>query len=451
MVQTLFLGSVWCEFVIMLFNHNNLRIIIRSICRRSSTLAIGDPVIDWGYVCCKKNRNEIIENVKARGLAHDVSAIDHCLEEVEKYAPEPGQSKLLSEICGAEPVLLNNIKWLPNKIHPDVLQNTSNEPILLEEIGIKPEFSYYPATFDSLATRLNLIRTRYLGHMTGEKGYYLKKDLADLENALIRYTLEKLLQHGFTLISVPDMLSEQVFESCGMRTKSKHSQVYHVDSEWANNVCLSGTAEMGIAAFFANKVIDLQNLPQRLCAVSRCFREEASSTLKEKGIFRVHQFTKVEMFGITANEEGNESEHLLQEFVQIQKSLFQNLGLHFKVLEMPPCDLGLPAYHKIDIEAWMPGRNLYGEISSASNCTDYQSRRLHTKYTVPSGPSTRVKHCHTINGTACAVPRMLISIFENFQNLNGSITVPDVLQSFLGQKTICEKFSEIARCMKPSG
>lgn len=435
----------------MLFNSNNLRIGIRSVWRRSSTLVIGDPEIDWEYVCCQKNRTEIIENIKARGTAADIAGIDRCLNDVQKYVPEPHHSKPLSEVCSDEPVLLNNIKWLPNKIHPDVLRNTSSEPVLLQEFGSKPEFSYYPATFDSLASRLNLIRTRFLGHMSGEKSYYLKKDLADLENALIKYTLAKLLKSGFTLVSVPDLLSEQVFESCGMRTKSKHSQVYHVDSKWANSICLSGTAEMGIASFFANKVIDLQNLPQKLCAVSRCFREEASATMKEKGIFRVHQFTKVEMFGITVNEEGDESELLLQEFVQIQKDLFSNLGLHFKVLEMPPCDLGLPAYHKIDIEAWMPGRSLYGEISSASNCTDYQSRRLHIKYTVPSGSSNQVKHCHTINGTACAVPRMLISIFENFQNLNGSITVPDALCSFLGRKTICEKFEEVTRCMKPSG
>lgn len=153
------------------------------------------------------------------------------------------------------------------------------------------------------------------------------------------------------------------------------------------------------------------------------------------------------MFGVTANETGEESEKLLKEFTEIQEEIFSELGLYFKVLEMPPSDLGLPAYHKYDMEAWIPTQKIYGEISSASNCTDYQSRRLNITY---MSPSSGKKFCHTVNGTACAVPRLLITIFENFQNLDGTITIPVPLQTYMGKKFLSDKFKDHMICMKPT-
>lgn len=152
------------------------------------------------------------------------------------------------------------------------------------------------------------------------------------------------------------------------------------------------------------------------------------------------------MFGITANESGQESEELLSEFTSIQKEIFSELGLHFKILEMPSGDLGLPAYHKVDMEAWIPTQKLYGEVSSASNCTDYQSRRMGIKYISGSGES---KFCHTVNGTACAIPRLLIAIFENHQNLDGSINVPEPLKKYMKKDVIKDKFQEVMLSTKP--
>lgn len=151
------------------------------------------------------------------------------------------------------------------------------------------------------------------------------------------------------------------------------------------------------------------------------------------------------MFGVTANETGNESEELLDEFTQIQEELFSELGLYFRVLEMPPADLGLPAYHKYDMESWIPTQKIFGEVSSASNCTDYQSRRLDIKY---NSPSKEHRYCHTVNGTAAAIPRLLITILENFQNLDGSISIPAPLQKYFKTDTMKDKFKEIMLCTK---
>ncbi|XP_054713460.1 serine--tRNA ligase, mitochondrial-like [Uloborus diversus] len=227
------------------------------------------------------------------------------------------------------------------------------------------------------------------------------------------------------------------------------AEIYFIDNTWSKDLCLSGTSEIALASYVSEKTWRKEDLPLKLCAYSRCYRAEANRHQKEKGIFRVHQFTKVEMFGVTANEVGNESEDLLSEFVQIQEEIFSEIGLHFKIMEMPPCDLGLPAYHKIDMETWIPNQKIYGEISSASNCTDYQSRRLNIKYVSPR--TKKDNFCHTVNGTASAIPRLLIAIVENFQNLDGSITVPKPLQDFLQKEIISEKLAENLVCKKPVG
>lgn len=178
---------------------------------------------------------------------------------------------------------------------------------------------------------------------------------------------------------------------------------------------------MALAGYFAGSRLKEKKLPVKVTAVSRCFRAETSALQEEKGIYRVHQFTKVEMFSVCR---ATESEGILNEFRDIEINLFKNLGLHFKLLDMPPCELGAPAYRKYDIEAWMPGRKLWGEISSCSNCTDYQSRRLNIRVDETD------EFAHTVNGTACAIPRMLIALIETFQREDGTIVIPAALRKF---------------------
>ncbi|CAH1971676.1 unnamed protein product [Acanthoscelides obtectus] len=263
--------------------------------------------------------------------------------------------------------------------------------------------------------------------------------MAELEHALVNYFLENLIvNHGFELISVPDILPRDVIERCGMKTRGERNQVYSLDpTRHDSDLCLSGTSEMSLAGFLSGKVFKEEELPKKLAAVSRCFRAETSSVAEERGIFRVHEFTKVEMFVAT---NPMMSDKHLEEICTIQEKGFESLGLHFQVLDMPPHELGAPAYRKYDIEAWMPGRKMFGEISSCSNCTDYQSRRLGIKYVTKFGHERFV---HTLNGTACAIPRLLIALTETFQHEKGYINIPLVLHKYMRGKTTISKQKHI--------
>lgn len=226
-------------------------------------------------------------------------------------------------------------------------------------------------------------------------------------------------------MSVPDILPAEVINACGMQTEGERNQVYKLIP---SNLCLSGTSEMALAGYFAGTKLTRKDLPVKVAAVSRCFRAETSGLTEEKGIYRVHQFTKVEMFSVCHS---SQSESMLDEFKNIEINLFKKLGLHFKLLDMPPHELGAPAYRKYDIEAWMAGRKMWGEISSCSNCTDYQSRRLNIM--------VDDEFAHTVNGTACAVPRMLIAIIETFQKEDGTIPIPKELRPFMKKEKIARQ------------
>ncbi|XP_030369498.1 serine--tRNA ligase, mitochondrial [Scaptodrosophila lebanonensis] len=323
------------------------------------------------------------------------------------------------------------LEQLPNATHPRLL-NYNNKPRELAYYGQdKPPTSV--KEFSELCRVLNLCRMDHLGNYTGHKSYYLSGQLAMLEQAIIQYALRSVTDHGFELISVPDILPKEVIESCGMRTEGERTQVYKLDT----GECLSGTSEMALAGYFANKVLDEEELPLKVTAVSRCFRAETSSLQEEKGIYRVHQFTKVEMFAICTPQQ---SEIELEEFKNIELALFKQLGINFRLLDMPPCELGAPAYQKYDIEAWMPGRNMWGEISSCSNCTDYQAKRLNIKYKQKTGG--KLAFAHTINGTATAIPRLLIALIESHQRA-GNVDLPAVLVPFMDGRQIIAKDKRI--------
>lgn len=397
-------------------------------------------IIDWDYYSNPENLSCIAENVSSRKIHCELLDVLQNLKELHHSKGDPGKLASLKE------ALFPQLLWFPNTIHPNVLKNKSEKPVVVKKLGNKPDFSYFPTNFEHLCKRLNLLRTKHLGHTCGHKSYYLKGDLALLEHALVKFAVTKLINKKFELLYVPDILPKSCIEACGMKTNNVHSQVYHVHDNWAEDLCLSGTSEIAVANFLSSKIFDYKSLPLKFCAVSRCYRAEANKHQKEKGIFRVHQFTKVEMFGVTANETGEESEELLHEFIKIQEEIFLELGLYFKIIEMPPYELSLPAYHKYDMEAWIPTQKIFGEISSASNCTDYQSRRLNIRYFL--SPSNEHKFCHTVNGTAAAIPRLLITILENCQNLDGSITIPEPLQKYFKKDVLKDKFNEIMLCTK---
>ncbi|KAH8419218.1 hypothetical protein KR222_010700 [Zaprionus bogoriensis] len=363
-------------------------------------------------------------NIELRHHKNNVPHIRELLAVLQQSKAQPGATELETR-RQLEAELLQ----LPNATHPRLLAY-GNQPYELANYKHRELPQQGAKEFSELARALNLYRMEHLGNYTGHKSYYLTGQLAMLEQAIIQYALQSLTRHGFKLISVPDILPREVIESCGMRTEGERTQVYKLDS----GECLSGTSEMALAGYFAKQVLAEQQLPLKVAAVSRCYRAETSGLHEEKGIYRVHQFTKVEMFAVATPAQ---SEATLEEFKQIEIGLFKQLGINFRLLDMPPCELGAPAYQKYDIEAWMPGRQMWGEISSCSNCTDYQAKRLEIKYQRASDGLTA--HTHTLNGTATAIPRLLIALIESHQSAGSgdSISVPEVLVPYMnGQRTI---------------
>ncbi|XP_017878294.1 serine--tRNA ligase, mitochondrial isoform X2 [Ceratina calcarata] len=403
------------QFVRQQFYRKTLLKKLSTQCDVNAIQHVPEPEYNIDFICNPANRDIIFNNIKLRKGMGD---IDKVLEFSNK--PELRDS------------LMHELNRIPNQTHPAVLAY-DKEPQLLKEHGQKPEFDFKPQEFSKLVTGLQALRSQYLGPLIGQRGYMLVGDLADLEEALIHYTVKKLMKHGFKLVSVPDIIPTEVIERCGFLTDHGRTLVYNLDPFYGGYYSLSGTAEMSLAYKVMNTVFDASDLPLKMAAVSRCFRAEVSNLVEERGIYRVHQFTKVEMFICSKHEE---SEKQFQELQDIEEDLFSSLNLHFKVLDMPPHELGAPAYRKVDMEGWMPGRELYGELSSCSNCTDYQSRRLGIKYKAENG---ELLHVHTLNGTACAIPRMLIALCETYQTKHSRIRVPEVLIPYMKGKDLIKK------------
>ncbi|XP_058066749.1 serine--tRNA ligase, mitochondrial [Anopheles bellator] len=379
---------------------------------------------DTEYLLNRENAPAIEANIRQRKGVGDIRLIHELNEQL--HMVDESQAEHHS-IAGR---LQSEMEKIPNRTHPDVA-SYGNVPKLMKRYNQPYDTDcrkYYE--FGDMCKKMNFYRMENLGNFTGHRSYYLTDELAELEHALITYTIQRLLKQNFRLISVPDILPAGIIESCGMNTSGDRNQVYKVKHE-RETLCLSGTSEMALAGYFAGQLLRTKQVPLRLAAVSRCFRAESSALHEEKGIYRVHQFTKVEMFAICAPDQ---SASMLDEFQELEVSLFDELGLPFKVLDMPASELGAPAYRKYDIEAWMPGRAMYGEISSCSDCTDFQSRRLGIRIEPP------LQFAHTVNGTACAVPRMLIALLENFQNEDHTVSVPVPLRKYIsGKHRLCRR------------
>nr|AFK33798.1 unknown [Lotus japonicus] len=264
--------------------------------------------------------------------------------------------------------------------------------------------------------------------------------------ALLNWTLSEVMKRGFTPITTPEIVRSSVVEKCGFQPRADNTQIYSIED---SDQCLIGTAEIPVGGLHMDSILADSLLPLKYVAFSHCFRTEAGAAgAATRGLYRVHQFSKVEMFVFCRPEE---SEYYHQELIKIEEDIFSSLGLHFKILDMASEDLGAPAYRKSDVEAWMPGLERFGEISSASNCTDYQSRRLGIRYrpseALAPGPKKSKgnlappQFVHTLNATACAVPRMIICLLENYQQEDGSVLIPEPLRPFMGGLNIIARKS----------
>jgi len=335
---------------------------------------------------------------------------------------------------------------LPNMTHPDAPIGGEDVSVVIQEIGSQRNFGFEPKDHVALGEALDILDFEAGSVVSGSKFYYLRREAALLEMALVHYAMHKVVRHGFVPVMTPDLVRESVFEKCGFQPRADNTQIYSVNN---SALCLTGTAEIPLGGVHMDKILSETELPVKMAAFGHCFRTEAGAAgAAGRGLYRVHQFSKVEMFVVCTPEQ---SEQLHNELMDIEVEMFNELGLHFKVLDMATHDLGAPAYRKYDVEAWMPGLGRYGEISSASNCTDYQSRRLNIRYRPEAaisagedgaasgdtrGSSKKAKKVptqfvHTLNATACAVPRMIVAILENFQQEDGSVVVPEVLRPYM--------------------
>ncbi len=295
--------------------------------------------------------------------------------------------------------------------------------------GKIPEFGYPVKDHIELATKLDLIDFERGTKIGGRRAYFLKNEAAQMELALMWYTMSKLIAKGYTPLIAPSLVKEFTLVGNGQFPWGRE-EVYRIEKD---DVYLAGTAEVPVTAYFSGEVLDEKDLPKKFVAFSPCFRREAGSYGKDtKGVYRLHQFNKIEQVIISTNDLNN-SFTLHEELLANAEEILQDLELPYRVLLMCTGDMGEPQVKKYDIETWMPGRGAYGETMSNSVMGDFQARRLKIRYKTKDG---KTLYCHTLNNTAIASPRILIAILENYQQKDGSVRVPKVLQAFLGKEFI---------------
>jgi seryl-tRNA synthetase len=335
------------------------------------------------------------------------------------------------ERLAAEAAVIHNA--MPNLTHPEapVGGEDASKELRHGKVDVRP-FGFPVQDHVALAEQHDLIDFEGGARVAGHGFYFLKKEAALLELALQQYAMEFLVREGFTPMVTPDLARGDVLKGIGFIPRGPETQIYSIENHDLN---LVATAEITLGGLYAGQVVEAEKLPIKLCGISHCFRTEAGAAGRaSRGLYRVHQFTKVEMFAFTLPEQSEDTHNY---FRDLECEIFDGLGIPYRVLDIATGDLGGPAYRKFDLEAWMPGRGTageYGEVTSASNCTDYQSRRLDIRYKVKGEKGTQL--VHTLNGTAVAISRAIIAILENYQQADGSILIPEVLRKWVGKERI---------------
>ena len=363
----------------------------------------------------KEEKDELVS--KGRALNHDISILEVELRTVDESYHEA-------------------MLTIPNLLADDTpLGETDAENLVLRSHLVPREFDFEPLDHVEIGKRLDLIDFDSGAKVTGAKFYFLKNEAVFLELALKLFAMKVAASFGYTMLITPDLAKKSVLTGTGFSPRGEESNIYNLEDL---DLSLIATAEITVGGIHADEMIEEDNLPLKYVAESHCFRREAGSGGKEsKGLYRVHQFSKIELFQITKPED---SEAALNEILTIEETIYQQLKLPYRVVRICAGDLGAAAFKKYDIEAWMPGRDSdekYGEVTSASNCTDFQSRRLNIKY---RNKENIKAYPYTLNGTAIALSRTLMAILENYQQKDGSVLIPDVLRAYIGKDVIpCSK------------
>jgi seryl-tRNA synthetase len=419
-------------------------------------------VLDLKYI--RENADAVAENCRNRGVEADVGLVveladrrseliqelnelkqrqNRMAKQVSRERDDEARDRLIeesralkervpereAELASVEKTLREEQLKIPNMTHPDApIGKDDTENVEIRRRGEPPEFGFEPKDHVELGESLGLIDFDAGAKVAGSKFYFLRGDAVLLELGLVRYALDHLAELGYHPTITPDLARDEALVGTGFIPRGPETQIYSVEN---SDLSLIATAEITLAGSLADEIIDEGELPIRLAGVSHCFRTEAGAHGRaSRGLYRVHQFTKVEMFAFTIPEH---SEEVHEEMVGIEERLFQGLEIPYRVVDICTGDLGGAAYRKYDLEAWMPGRDEYGEVTSTSNTTDYQSRRLKIRY---RKEGVRPQLLHTLNGTAIAVSRALIALLENHQQEDGSILLPEALVPYVGKERI---------------
>jgi len=376
----------------------------------------------------RHQQNEFAEDI-ARASGHEREVkIASSRELKEKLGHAEFELKVLEEEFGE---LMRKMPNIPDPETP--VGKNERDNVVVREVGDKPRFSFAPRDYMQLAAALGVIDTERAAKVSGSRFGYIKGDLARLEFALVQFAFESLIEKGFIPIIPPVMVRDTMMAGMGyIDTPEDREERYELEKD---KLFLVGTSEQSVVPMHADEIFDADELPCRYVAFSSCFRREAGSYGKDtQGILRVHQFDKVEMVSFTKPEDSGSEHELL---LDLEEELMQALQLPYRVVALCTGDIARPSARTIDIETWLPGQNAgkgeYRETHSSSNTTDFQARRLNIRYravTLRSGAGTQF--VHILNGTACAIGRMLIAIMENYQQEDGSVWIPDVLQSYMG-------------------
>jgi len=380
-----------------------------------------------------EDRRELITRIDSlRAEKNRVSELIPKLKDQEKVVMIEEMKKVSQELKDLEPrlketedFLFEEMSKLPNFTHESVpVGPDSSGNVVHSTWGKKPEFDFRPRSHVELGEMLDLVDNERGARTSGARFAYLKKEAVLMEFALINYVFDLLLKKGFVPVVPPVLVKKEAMYGTGF-LPAEETEYYSVKFD---DLYLVGTAEVSLCSLHMGEIFSASSLPLRYAGFSSCFRREAGSYGKDLGgIFRVHQFDKVEMF-IFCKEEESWTEY---EFLRAtMEEIMQELSFHYRVMNMCTGDIGAPNAKKYDLEVWFPFQQNYRELVSCSNDTDFQARRLNIRYK----ENGRTKFVHTMNSTACAIGRTLIAIFENYQQEDGTIIIPDVLKPYLGGK-----------------
>jgi seryl-tRNA synthetase len=412
--------------------------LVKENCRRRGSKADVEAFVALDAVRREKQAEVDRLNQRSNEVAKSIGkAADAAQREARK-----NEGRRLREEVGAVQAQLDAAlveldaiqRTIPNLSHPKAPQGADDQANLEIRKGktSPPAFDFKPLDHVELGERLGLFDFDGGAKVAGHGFYFLKNDAVLLELALQRYALDLLIAEGFTATITPDLARNEILQGTGYIPRGPETQIYSIAD---TDLSLVATAEITLGGLLADTILEAEELPIKLCGVSHCYRTEAGAHGRAtRGLYRVHQFTKVEMFAFTLPDA---SEAMLDYFCELECRLFDGLGIAYRVVDTATGDLGGPAYRKFDLEAWMPGRGAageYGEVTSTSNCTDYQARRLGIRYRHKTEKGT--SFVHTLNGTAIANSRALIAILENYQQADGSVLVPTALRSLIGKDRI---------------